>query len=326
MILYISISILLCICIKLYINNNKFFKFYKTDIFYLSNILFFFGYQINHSQIENIKCYKQFPLFKQAKYMKIKLTPGDIIFIPKYWWHWVYSENSKNKTEKNISMSINVNDEKYWDNILKLDESHIDSYYTQISHINQTDINNSIFKDFISQNKPFFIHKYNEIKKSNYYKNWKSNKYLIKNLNTHKFIVGYNKSSTVIPVIKSNKTQNHNYMTDMNIKEYIKRINNQSDKTGYYYLGQNNIIPHLLKKDLQLPSWIEQQKIRNIYFWMNNGNINSGLHYDGRDNLLLQISGTKTIYLFSPEQTEFLYRGIFKNLSFINTTETTNST
>ena len=82
----------------------------------------------------------------------------------------------------------------------------------------------------------------------------------------------------------------------------------------------------MIRKDLQLPSWIEQQKISNIYFWMNNGNINSGLHYDGSDNLLLQISGTKTIYLFSPEQSEFLYRGIFKNISFINTTETTNST
>ena len=51
---------------------------------------------------------------------------------------------------------------------------------------------------------------------------------------------------------------------------------------------------------------------------MNNSNINSGLHYDGIDNLLLQISGTKTIYLFSPEQSEYLYPSIFKNISYIN--------
>ena len=321
--IFIIILLILLFYINYYRDYNKFFKFYIKDMLYLPTYIYkVFGYMTNHSQIEKMNCYKQFPLFKKAKYMKIKLTPGDIIFIPKYWWHWVFSDNIKKKNKKNISMSINVIDDKYFDNILKLDESHIDSYYTQISHINQTDINNSIFKDYISKNKPFFIHKYNEIQKSNYYKNWKSNKYLIKNLNTHKFIVGYNKSSTVIPVIKSNKTQNHNYMTDMNIKEYIKRINNQSDKTGYYYLGQNNEIPKLLQKDIQLPNWIEQQKISNIFFWMNNGNIDSGLHFDGMDNLLLQISGTKTIYLFSPEQTEFLYRGILKNLSFINTTET----
>ena len=319
MILFICISILL-LCIKLYIHHNKFFKFYKTDLLFLSNILNYFNYQSNHSQIENIKCYEQFPLFKQAKYIKIKLTPGDILFIPKFWWHWVFSQKTKKKSKQNISMSINVTDEKYLYNILKLDEPRIDSYYTQISHINQKDINNSIFKEYISQNKPFFIHKYNEIQKSNYYKNWKLNKYLIKNLNTHKFTVGYNKSSAVIPVIKSNKIQNQHYMSDMNIKEYIKQIKNQSDKTGYYYLGQNNIIPYLLRKDLQLPNWITQQKINNIYFWMNNGNINSGLHYDGVDNLLLQISGTKTVYLFSPEQSEFLYPSIFKNISYINNT------
>jgi len=271
----------------------------------------------NHSQIENMNCYKQFPLFKKAKYMKIKLRPGDIIFMPKYWWHWVFSDNNKKKNKQNISMNINVADEKFLDNILKLDESHIDSYYTQISHINQTDINNSIFKEYISQNKPFFIRKYNEILKSNYYKNWKSKKYLIENLNKHKFQVLYNKSSSIVPVIKSNKNKNHHYITQMDIKEFFNRIKNQTDKTGYYYIAQNTRIPELLRKDVQLPNWIEQQNIKNIFFWMNNGNINSGLHYDGNDNLLLQISGTKTIYLFSPEQIEFLYRTKLKSIAYI---------
>jgi Cupin-like domain len=42
-------------------------------------------------------------------------------------------------------------------------------------------------------------------------------------------------------------------------------------------------------------------------WWINKGNVTTGLHYDSSDNWLYQLSGTKRIVLFSPNDHEKLY-------------------
>jgi len=45
-----------------------------------------------------------------------------------------------------------------------------------------------------------------------------------------------------------------------------------------------------------------------INFWLNGGGgVTTQLHYDHRDNLLLQIRGTKSFVLFPPSQTPYMY-------------------
>ncbi|MFL9458793.1 cupin-like domain-containing protein [Tolypothrix bouteillei VB521301_2] len=35
--------------------------------------------------------FDKFPKFKKAKYMECLLEPGEMLFIPAFWWHHVYS-------------------------------------------------------------------------------------------------------------------------------------------------------------------------------------------------------------------------------------------
>jgi len=35
---------------------------------------------------------QQFPKFSKAKYLEVKLSAGDMLFIPKYWWHSIENE------------------------------------------------------------------------------------------------------------------------------------------------------------------------------------------------------------------------------------------
>ena len=34
---------------------------------------------------------KQFPLFRRAPFLEFELTPGDMLYIPPKWWHWITS-------------------------------------------------------------------------------------------------------------------------------------------------------------------------------------------------------------------------------------------
>ena len=51
----------------------------------------------------------------------------------------------------------------------------------------------------------------------------------------------------------------------------------------------------------------------DIYLWHSKKSIDTGLHYDITDNLLTLHSGKKTILLFSPSETKYLYNELMKN-------------
>ena len=48
-------------------------------------------------------------------------------------------------------------------------------------------------------------------------------------------------------------------------------------------------------------------KLQSPNFWLNNGNIDTGLHYDDNHGLLCLFSGKKVVTLFPPSDTKYLY-------------------
>lgn len=75
------------------LKDNIFVQIAGSKILYLApfkdtHYLYPFKYNITNSQLdpENV-CLKQYPKVKKAKLIKVVLRPGDMVFIPKGWWH-----------------------------------------------------------------------------------------------------------------------------------------------------------------------------------------------------------------------------------------------
>ena len=85
----------------------------------------------------------------------------------------------------------------------------------------------------------------------------------------------------------------------------IKEIIKNGKKENYYLLQSEN---DLSKIGLEVPpEIIKNEKKKNYSFWLNFGNIYSGLHYDIHNNILLQLKGSKKILLFPPSERNKLH-------------------
>ena len=70
-----------------------------------------------------------FPLYYQAQKIECTLNPGDILYLPRGWWHWIFSENE--------TIAIN-----FW----------FKSQFNTFGKLLELDIiNNSIAKDIFKQ-------------------------------------------------------------------------------------------------------------------------------------------------------------------------------
>ena len=84
-------------------------------------------------------------------------------------------------------------------------------------------------------------------------------------------------------------------MLTLNVYEFVKsNVNN------------NNFFDQF-KKNIPLPESIKNLNIDRTNFWLNNGNIESGLHYDEHHGMLCVLSGRKIVTLFPPSDTKYLY-------------------
>lgn len=194
------------------------------------------------------KYLKSFPFFEKASPLKFHLEKGDVLFIPKKWWHWVFSSC----TTRCISISS-------W---FSSDDQYPKFYQGEA-------------KDWEIMEK------------------W-TNEYLI-NLYDGKLSIW---------------TENGKIDSEMTMKEFI-----ECDHNKFLYLisltdfdGSKSGLKlmDLLNNDIGKFSIYPDKKF-NFNFWMNFGNIDSGLHYDDQDGLLVVVDGYKDVILYSPNDSKYLY-------------------
>lgn len=104
---------------------------------------------------------------------------------------------------------------------------------------------------------------------------------------------------------------------DTNINEFIMNKNDNKYKDCYMITlkaydiiaanKESNKFFDEFKKNIPLPKIIKDIKINETNFWLNNGNIDTGLHYDDHDGVLCVISGKKVVTLFPPSDSKYLY-------------------
>lgn len=110
--------------------------------------------------------------------------------------------------------------------------------------------------------------------------------------------------------------------------QYIQHYQNNSnipDAQGIYLItsrlmthekARNVQLPELLK-DIEVPCFIPYNKLWEINLWIGIGGNRSNLHFDPEENILTILQGSKSIVLFPPNQTKFLYQNktkLAKNL------------
>ncbi len=61
------------------------------------------------------------------------------------------------------------------------------------------------------------------------------------------------------------------------------------------------------KKNIPTPDVIKDNNIEKLNFWVNNGNVDSGLHYDKSEGIMCVLNGRKIVTLFPPSDSQYLY-------------------
>jgi hypothetical protein len=239
-------------------------------------------FKVTHIMINDfIINYKEFPLAKKYKILKIELIAGQYIFIPSFWTHWIFTEPNS------ISNNYFIN--------------NIDIIYND----NKNKLLNSII-----EKKPF-IGKYDkyQINYDNYLKNNKNNFF--------QYVISDNKELAQVkkPYVIQDKHSSYNnldYITN-NFKDkykYIHQINKKNDdvnnkKENFHYDIPNfNNILNCIKFNVQSIIWINFDK-----------KIDSGNHYDDSDNFIYLLTGKKTIYLSPPGFNQYLYFSCMRMIS-----------
>jgi hypothetical protein len=150
---------------------------------------------------------------------------------------------------------------------------------------------------------------FNNIKKKQPFKakidnniNFNFKDFFKKNLD-NEFSICFNTKNHITPVIKPN----FNCVTFMKIISFRESLSIKY-KDYYKYIGQN-INDNLFLNNLS--NFIKDVNDNIIYkpsIWINfDKSINSGLHYDDKDNILINFIGKKKILLAHPDYRKYMY-------------------
>jgi hypothetical protein len=218
----------------------------------------------------------KFPKFYNCKEYTYILHPGDMLFIPKNWFHWVFSyPDTSSKLNTNIGLSFST---------------------TQLTDFNTIEEKPHLIK--LNNYQPLNI-TYQTL--LNIYKH---------DSKTH--LVCKSKTHTLIPIIKPgfhNKMKIH----DITFNKFHTLANKH---TYNLYMAQNcNIFDKSSELHIKPPEYIFKHLPTSkfkCYLWLsscknNNSYIESGLHFDPYHNFMIQIQGTKIVRLYHPNDIHNLY-------------------
>jgi len=103
----------------------------------------------------------------------------------------------------------------------------------------------------------------------------------------------------------------------MNFTEFARRIQDENDPYAYYFNQQYNetggggvydFLTQHLKNDFFIPKWwLDYYSAYQTNLWLGRGIIRSAPHYDGSENFLVQVKGSKIFKVYPPSQSEYLY-------------------
>ena len=198
----------------------------------------------------------EYPLYYLSHPKEYIIKPGEFVYIPKNWWHWVISFTGND----DYCFSCN-----HWFNEQLNNSTPYVGKFMENNDIREV-IN--IFEQKVDKNK------YN-------LKLWCDK--------------SKDKITTLRDFISNKNNYTDCYMITLKAYEMIKQN-----------LSNNNFFDEF-KHIIKVPTDIQNKNIIETNFWLNKGNIDTGLHYDDFDGMLCVLSGYKIVTLFPPSDTKYLY-------------------
>ena len=222
----------------------------------------------------------KYPKFYNTKERIVVLDPGDMLYIPPRWGHWIDSypdSNSGNKTEENLAISFPI-----------------------------VDFKGEVYNDFGNE-VPFTYH----LSRDKYkFLNWDMKYILSKNNPESIHNVLMSGGPRLYPVIKPECDVKCTFQpaSVLDIKQLLI-------SKHYISIGQNWSLLKPLKSEVTPPDfWLESfpNSVSQASLWLSSSGLNSepvntGLHYDYNHNILIQIKGKKLVRLYPPNDIPNLY-------------------
>jgi hypothetical protein len=242
-----------------------------------------------------------YPLFANAVYAEVILEPGDMLYIPRRWWHWVTSY------ERNIALSIwHAADRNTMTVPLDADS---------LPCIEAITDPHELISRYFPQKEPVLV-RTDHVRRWPAFTGW-TDEYLRAAIGGREQPVGISPDRHLQIIKGDHRTR----AEMMSFSEFLDRSYTSPE---YHYLGQDDVTPGLLQTDWSIPDFwhdcFPDDEFRTA-FWFTFGRdaegITSSLHFDYYENLLVQVAGRKRVLLFSRSQTPYLYR---KQEQFISPT------
>jgi Cupin-like domain len=232
-----------------------------------------------------------YPLFANAVYAEVLLEPGEMLYIPRRWWHWVTSY------DRNIALSIwHAADRRTM--TVPLDAG-------SVSRIDAVTEPSELGSRYFPAKEPVVI-RADHVRRWPAFTGW-TDDYLRAAIGGKEHYVGISPD----PHLQAIKGDHRTRAEVMSFDEFLDR---SATSPEYHYLGQDDATPGLLQSDWSIPDFwrdcFTDDEFRTA-FWFTNGReqgLTSSLHFDYYENLLAQIAGRKRVLLFSRSQTPYLYR------------------
>jgi len=231
--------------------------------------------------------------YGKCKKTIVVIEPGEMLFIPAGWFHYVISEEDK-KTNINMAVSYFTHPDNCID--CDLDKNKIFKDLEEIS------INNLVYSKYKNLSQPFIIRDY-----------FKHNKrFSLLDMTKDKIRKMYPKK---VKVTKSNKP----LFASNFIKKHFPNCCEEKEMMFDDFLSSNNKSYYLIQNEneneiKEIPHFLEKEKYSNFSSWINFGDCYTALHYDCFNNILMQILGKKKVILIPPSE--------YKSLHLINNMDT----
>ena len=132
--------------------------------------------------------------------------------------------------------------------------------------------------------------------------------YLAQQLRDQKFRVNQNSDGRF--GIRSTRPRPGERAIMCTFSEFLRLMEDAPDCVHYMEQVPLNESTQRLREEVDFVAFLDTSLVASVNLWYSQKDSRIPLHWDSRDNILAQVRGSKSVKLYSPEQTENLYPGL----------------